>query len=88
MPCRTTNVDVDNLARRPLVRAFMRRILEEERDPATGHVFAATLAKRAAEAFDLYFEDCAMFPRALVDVAEQVIAEERAAGHGTGRTSQ
>ena len=88
MPSRTTNVDVDKLAKRPLVRAFMRRILEEERDPATGHVFAVTLAKRAAEAFDLYTDERGTFPRTLVDVAEQVIADQWAAEQGTGRASQ
>lgn len=71
---RQTNIDVEKLARSALVRAFMTRVLPEVTDPLTGYVFAVSLAKRAADAFDLYHEDGVIFASALVEVAEQVIA--------------
>ena len=71
---RQTNIDVEELARSALVRAFMTRVLPEVTDPLTGYVFAVSLAKRAADAFDLYHDDGAIFAGSLVGVAEQVIA--------------
>ncbi len=71
---RRTNIDVEELARSPLVRSFMLRVLPDVRDPLTGYVFAVSLAKRAADAFDLYSDDGVIFAAALVDVAADVIA--------------
>ena len=76
-----TNVDVEELARSTLVRAFMIRVLPEVTDPLTGYVFAVSLAKRAADAFDLFHEDGVSFARTLVTVAEQVVAEHRCPRH-------
>lgn len=70
---RKTNVDVDVLARSELVRSYMQRILPEVTDPLTGYAFAVTLAKRAADAFDLYDDGGVIFAAALIDVAEEVI---------------
>lgn len=70
---RQTNVDVDALARSEVVRSYMLRVLPEVTDPLTGHVFAISLAKRAADAFDLYNDDGVIFAAALIDVAEAVI---------------
>lgn len=72
---RETNVDVEVLARSELVRSYMLRILPEVTDPLTGYVFAVTLAKHAADAFDLYDDDGLIFAAALVDVAREVIDE-------------
>lgn len=71
---RETNIDVEELARSPLVRKFMVRVLPEVTDSLTGYVFAVSLAKRAADAFDLYDNDGIIFAAALVDVAQAVIA--------------
>ncbi|MCC7073508.1 MAG: hypothetical protein IT383_19515 [Deltaproteobacteria bacterium] len=71
---RQTNIDVEVLARSALVRAFMTRVLPEVTDPLTGYVFAVSLAKRAADAFDLYHHGGVIFASALVEVADQVIA--------------
>ena len=76
-----TNVDVNNLAHSPLVRAFMLRVLDELRDPLTGNVFPVALAKRAADAFDLHHKDGVTFPRPLIDLATQVVFQERGADH-------
>lgn len=78
---RITNVDVDVLARSSLVRAFMLRTLDDIADPLTGHVFAVSLAKKAAEAFDLFYDDGVTFARALLGVAAHVIALESAIRH-------
>lgn len=75
---RQTNIDVELLARSPLVRAFMERIANEVTDALTGHIFAVTLAKRAADAFDLYHDDDKLFAAALFEVAEEVIDARRA----------
>ncbi|MBI1948514.1 MAG: hypothetical protein HYS27_22700 [Deltaproteobacteria bacterium] len=71
---RRTNIDVEELAGSPLVRSFMLRVLPEVSDPLTGYVFAVSLAKRAADAFDLYHDDGVIFAAALVEVAADVIA--------------
>ena len=71
---RKTNIDVEVLARSPLVAAFMLRTLDDLRDPLTGHVFAVLLAQSAADAFDLWHEDKKTFARALLDVAERVLS--------------
>ena len=73
-----TNVDVDVLAKSPLVRAFMVRTLEHCRDRLTGHIFRSIVAARAAEAFDLYYDDGPGFARTLLDVAASVIDHDRA----------
>ena len=70
---RQTNVDVDVLARSEVVRSYMLRVLPEVTDPFTGHVFSVSLAKRAADAFDLYNDDGVIFAAALIDVAKEVI---------------
>lgn len=75
---RITSIDVDVLARSSLVRAFMLRTLDEIADPLTGHVFAVSLAKKAADAFDLFYDDGVTFARTLLDVAAHVIALESA----------
>lgn len=75
---RQTNIDVELLARSPLVRAFMQRITNEVTDALTGHIFAVSLAKRAADAFDLYHDDGKLFAAALLEVAEEVIDARRA----------
>lgn len=75
---RETNIDVDALAKSPLVRAYMLRIIDDVTDPLTNHVFAATLAQHAADAFDLYYDDSGRFARSLLDVAAHVIALTRA----------
>ena len=75
---RITSVDVNVLAKTPTVRAFMLRVIDHHRDPLTGHVFASTLADVAAKAFDLHFDDGVTIPRALLEVAAQVIALENA----------
>ncbi|MBI1944682.1 MAG: hypothetical protein HYS27_03240 [Deltaproteobacteria bacterium] len=75
---RRTNIDVEELARRPIVRAFMERQLIELPDPATGYVFPAALAARAAAAFELFYEDGVTMARALMQVAEQVITTAHA----------
>lgn len=77
---RKTSVDVDVLARSPLVIEFMHRIIGEETDALTGHVFPENLARRAADAFDLFDDDGKAFARALDDVARQVIAANRGRG--------
>ena len=71
---RQTNINVEELACSPLVRRFMLRVLPEVSDPLTGYVFAVSLAKRAADAFDLYHDDGVIFAAALIEVAEDVIA--------------
>lgn len=76
-----TNVDVNILAHSPLVRAFMLRVLDELRDPLTGNVFPVALAKRAADAFDLHHQNGATFPRPLIDLATQVVFQERGTEH-------
>lgn len=70
---RQTNIDVEVLARSSLVRSFMQRVLPEVTDPLTGYAFAVSLAKRAADAFDLYHDDGNLFAAALVEVAGEVI---------------
>lgn len=70
-----TNVDPNELAKSPLVRAFMLRVIETLRDPLTGAVFVVSLADAAATAFDLYLDD-GLIPHALLDIAAQVIALE------------
>lgn len=62
------------LAKDPLVRAFMMRVIDEVRDPLTGDVRALDLARRAAGAFGVDVEGGETVPRALVDVAARVIA--------------
>ena len=76
---RRTNVDVDELARRPIVRSFMARQLLELPDPATGYVFPVALAMRAAVAFELFYEDGVTMARALLEVAAEVVARVGAA---------
>lgn len=71
---RKTNVDIEVLAKSPLVAEFMRRIIGEETDPLSHHVFAENLAKRAADAFDLHDNDGKVFARVLLDVAREIIA--------------
>jgi hypothetical protein len=73
---RVTNIDVEVLARSPVVRAFMVRTYDEIADPLTGHVFAVILAKKAAEAFDLFHDDRVTAAHALLDIAAHVIALE------------
>lgn len=70
---RITNVDVDVLAKSPLVTAFMLRTFDEIADPLTGHVFAVSLAKKAADAFDLFYDDGVTIARSLLDVAAHVV---------------
>lgn len=78
---RITNIDVDVLAKSPVVRAFMLRTHDEIADPLTGHVFTVSLAKKAAEAFDLFYDDGITIARTLLDVAAHVIALEWATRH-------
>ena len=44
-----TNVDPNELAKSPLVREFMMRVIDTLRDPLTGAVFVITLADVANE---------------------------------------
>jgi hypothetical protein len=69
-------LEPEAIARSSVVRSFMRRCVEEHRDH-TGEVCAATLAKSAAVAFDLYDDAAAeTVPRALLDAAAQVARQE------------
>ena len=74
MQPRKTNIDIDTLAQSRLVRAFMLRVIDDLRDPLTGHVFAVTLAKAAADAFDLYCDDGKSFANSLIAAAAHVVA--------------
>lgn len=78
MQQRQSNIDIDALARSRLVRAFMLRVIDDLRDPLTGHVFVVSLAKAAADAFDLYAEDGKTFATALTSAAAHVIALDTA----------
>ena len=71
---RKTNGDVEVVAKSPLVPEFMHRIIGEETDALTGHVFPENLARRAAEAFELFEDDGIVFAHALIEVAREVIA--------------
>lgn len=71
---RRTNIDVDVLARSDVVRDFMRRTLDEQRDASTGLVLIVDVASAAAHAFELHYDDGETPARALLDVAAQVVA--------------
>ena len=74
-----TNVDVEVLAKSPLVRAFMQRKLIAWMDESSSFVLPSDLARRAADAFDLYHRDGVTSARALMKVAFEVIDCDRKA---------
>lgn len=73
---RRTNIDVDQLARSPLVRRFMVRTAFEHVAATGDAVLIVDLVAKAAAAFDLLCEDGVTAARALLDVAAQVVAVE------------